>query len=251
MSYYGFAITEKGRSIIAGLLAGELLTITKVVVGSGLLPDYMNPKEVTELVQPVANAVYSRPIAADGVAKMTVEYRSDLNGGLTVGFDLREFGIYALDPDGKEVMIYYATLGDHPQWVSPYVQDSDGNIDNPGAIDVRRFPVTIAIGNDRGITALYDTELWMTEPDVHNYYMTVLHPIADELIKKRIAEHNADPSAHPPLQKLIDGLAGRIRLLELQLGTNVTGNPFLVTFENLDGINLAGTWNQKMARVEF
>lgn len=245
MSYYGYTITAKGRSLIAKLLAGDIMTITKVIFGSGRIPDSMDPREVTELFAPEALGAYSRPAAADGVVSMTVEYRSDLNGGLEVGFDLREFGIYAMDPDEGEVLIYYATLGDHPQWVSPYLPESEY------AIDVRRFPVTIKIGDDRGVQALYDTELWMTEEDVYNYYMTVLLPIADDLIRKRIAEHNADEKAHPPLRKAIDGLAGRIRLLELQLGTNVTGNPFLVTFEDLDGVVLDGTWNRELARVEF
>lgn len=245
MSYYGFAITNAGRGLIARLLAGDVMTISKVLFGKGKLPDTSDPREATALVEPVAEGVYSRPVAADGVATMTVEYRSDLNGGLSEGFDLREFGIYAIDPEEGEVLIYYATLGDHPQWVSPYNQGETE------AIDVRRFPVTFVIGADRGITSLYDTELWMTEKDVYNYYNAVLLPIADELIAKRIGEHNADPKAHPPLLKMIDTLSGRIRLLELRLGTNVQGNPFMVTFETLDGVTLQGTWNQELARVEF
>lgn len=116
---------------------------------------------------------------------------------------------------------------------------------------MRRFPVSIAIGEDRGIMVDYDTELWMTAEDVYNYFTTVLLPITEDVIRKKIAEHNMDTAAHPPLQKMMDSLSGRIRLLELQLGTNVTGNPFLVTFENLDDVELDGTWNRALARVEF
>ena len=31
----------------------------------------------------------------------------------------------------------------------------------------------------------------------------------------------------------------------------VTGNPFTVTFETLDGLTVAGVWNADLARIEF
>ena len=221
------------------------MQITRVMFGAGQIPEAANPRTVTELYEPIAQGTGGKPIVNGGVASMTVEYRSDLNGGLNTGFWLREFGVYANDPAEGEILIYYATLGDYPQWVSPYLPDQ-----NTG-IDVRRFPISIAIGEDRGITVDYDTELWMTAEDVHNYFNTVLLPIVDEEIDKKIAEHNEDGKAHPPLQRIMDALSGRIKLLELQFNTNVTGNPFLVTFENLDDVDLDGTWNESLARVEF
>lgn len=245
MSYYGFTVTDKGRNLIAKLLAGENMQITRVMFGAGRIPMEDNPRAVTGLYEPIAQGTGSKPIVNNGVASMTVEYRSDLNGGLNTGFWLREFGVYANDPDEGEILIYYATLGEYPQWVSPYLPDQ-----NTG-IDVRRFPISIAIGEDRGITVDYDTELWMTAEDVHNYFNTVLLPIVDSEIDKKIAEHNDDGKAHPPLQRIMDALSGRIKLLELQFNSNVTGNPFLVTFENLDDIVLDGTWNESLARVEF
>ena len=244
-NYKGFAVTNKGRNLIAKLLAGENMQITRVMFGAGRIPSSDNPRAVTELYEPIAQGTGSDPIVAGGVVSMTVEYRSDLNGGLDTGFWLREFGIYANDPAEGEILIFYATLGDYPQWVSPYTPD------HSTGIDVRRFPISIAIGEDRGITVDYDTELWMTAEDVYNYFTTVLLPIVDDEIDKKIAAHNEDEKAHPPLQRIMDALSGRVRLLELQFNTNVTGNPFLVTFENLNDVTLDGTWNEPLARVEF
>lgn len=245
MSYYGFAVTDAGRNLIAQLLAGEKLQVTRVMFGSGQIPATANPRAVTELYDPVAEGTSGRAVVSGGTATMTVEYRSDLNGGLAQGFWLREFGVYALDPTAGEVLIYYATLGEYPQWVSPY------NPDGTTGIDVRRFPISIAIGEDKGIAVNYDTELWMTAEDTYNYFTTVLMPIVIEEIDRKIAVHNASEAAHPALQKIIDALAGRVTLIEMQFNTNVTGNPFLVTFENLDDVNLSGTWNERLARVEF
>ena len=33
--------------------------------------------------------------------------------------------------------------------------------------------------------------------------------------------------------------------------TNITGNPFTVTFETLDGVTVEGVWNTESKRIEF
>lgn len=174
MGYYGFAVTDKGRQLIAKLLAGEVMQITRVMFGSGLILAEDDIMALTSLIEPIAPGTSSLPEYKGGVVTMTVEYRSDLNGGLEKGFWLREFGIFANDPDEGEVMIYYATLGEYPQWVSPL---GDGT-----GIDVRRFPISIAIGEDRGVTVDYNTELWLTEEDVLNLFETTLLPIIRDAV---------------------------------------------------------------------
>lgn len=245
MSYYGFTVTDKGRALIAKLLTGDVLELTRVMVGTGSVPEGDDIAAVTDLYAPVAQGTCSKPGCKDGVARMTVEYRSDLNGGLNNGFWLREFGIFANDPDEGEVLIYYATLGGYPQWVSPYTEGE------ASGIDVRRFPISIAIGYDRGIKADFSTELWMTAEDVHSYFEVTLMPIVCAEIDKHIAEHNADKKAHPYILSLIDGLRGRLSLIELQFNTNVAKNPFLVAFETLDAVEAEGVWNKDAARMEF
>ena len=39
--------------------------------------------------------------------------------------------------------------------------------------------------------------------------------------------------------------------LELMFNTSVTGNPFTVTFETLDGTIVEGVWNTTAKRIEF
>ena len=39
MSYYGFVVTDSGRELIAKLVAGQQLPISKIMVGSGTIPD--------------------------------------------------------------------------------------------------------------------------------------------------------------------------------------------------------------------
>ena len=43
----------------------------------------------------------------------------------------------------------------------------------------------------------------------------------------------------------------RLTLLELMYRTQVSGNPFTVTFDNMDSLLVTGVWNAAMKRVEF
>lgn len=46
--------------------------------------------------------------------------------------------------------------------------------------------------------------------------------------------------------------AGQMReILQLKIATDVTANPFSVTFESLDGLTVTGVWNADLSRIEF
>lgn len=165
MSYYGGTITAKGRNLIASLLVGETLEFTRVIVGSGAMPEGVEPIDMEALVKPVAEAVSTVPIVKNGELFLTVEYRNDLNGGLKEGFWLREFGIFAKTANSGEVLLYYATLGDSPQPVNAY-QDN--------RIDIRRYPVTIALEVDADIQVTYNPGSFITAEDAQELLDSML-----------------------------------------------------------------------------
>ena len=66
-----------------------------------------------------------------------------------------------------------------------------------------------------------------------------------------VAEHNADAAAHPYILSQISEVKNRLLALETAIGTEVTANPFAVTFGNLDGIIVNAVWNADEARLEF
>ena len=226
MAEYGFFIPSAGRTLIAGLLAGETLEISRVMVGSGKPESQEALATLEDLVAPV---------------DMVVEYRSDLNGGLDTGFWLNEFGIFAMDGD-EEVMIYYGTLGDFPQWVSAY---------NDGAIDVRRYPVSLKVSADVEVVISYPAMAFMTADDVEQFCMTTILPQFLVSAQGLIDQHNANAEAHPAIHTEINGIDARLTLLELLYNTDVTGNPFSVTFGTLDGVTVEGVHNKAQARIEF
>jgi len=259
MSQYGCTITKKGRELIAKVLASQApLTITRVIMGSGICPDDVFPGDLQNLIEPVAAGTSSAPVYDGDTVKMTVEYRSDLNGGLGHGFWIREFGVFAKDPtaspyiehegtpeehvENGEILLYYATLGDYPQWVSAF---------SDTGLDVRRYPVSITVGEGATVIIDYSPEAFMTSEDVEEFCMISLLPAFTDEARKIIAEHNAGPDAHPAMQNQAAALDSRLSLLELMYSTDVSGNPFTVTFDTLAGLVVSGVWNTTQKRIEF
>lgn len=241
MAQYGFFIPAVGRELIASLLAGEKLEISRVMVGSGRPETLEELSALTDLVAPVARGTSTSPQRDGESVNMIVEYRSDLNGGLDTGFWLNEFGIFAMDGE-EEVMIYYGSLGDYPQWVSAY---------NEGAIDIRRYPVTLHVSSDVNVVITYPPMAFMTAEDVESFCMTTVLPKFLEKAQELIDAHNEDAEAHPAIHTEIDGLDARLTLLELMYSTDVSGNPFTITFKELDGLQVTGVHNATQGRIEF
>lgn len=165
---YGFVITMQGWRLLAKLLAGSQLEITKIMVGSGKVPEGVKPSEITNLVQPVALATSTLPQVTNRQLSFIVEYRNDLNGGLAEGFWLNEFGIYADDPDNGEILLYYATLGDYPQYVSAF---------NGSAVDIRRYPISIALSECKDVQLSYPANSLMTVEDMALFCNKTLLPV--------------------------------------------------------------------------
>lgn len=173
--YYGGTITVAGRNLITSLLTGETIQFTRVLVGTGAMPEGVEPIDMTALVEPVAEASTTFPVIENSVLTMTVEYRNDMNGGLKQGFWLREFGIFAKTENTDEILLYYATLGDSPQPVNAYVDNR---------IDIRRYPVTIALELDAEIQVTYDPGSFVTAAEAQ----TMLTGLVDRIEVARTIE---------------------------------------------------------------
>lgn len=154
--YYGGTVTISGRNLITSLIAGETIEFTRIVVGSGKMPDDVEPIDMKDLIHPIAEATSNVPTVENGVLSMIVEYRNDMNGGLKEGFWLSEFGIYARTEKTEEVLLYYATLGNSPQPVSAY---------KDGRVDVRRYPISIALELDANVQVSYNPGAFITSED--------------------------------------------------------------------------------------
>ena len=65
----------------------------------------------------------------------------------------------------------------------------------------------------------------MTSEDVEEFCMISMLPVFMDEARKLIAEHNADPDAHPAILNQISTVDSRLSLLELMYNTDVSGKP--------------------------
>ena len=176
MSHYGCTLTKKGSELLAKIMAEKMpLVITGIKIGSGICPDDIFPGDLEGLIDPVADGTSNVPWYSGDTVRMTIEFRSDMNGGLKKDVLINEFGVFAKDLDGSKVMLYYGTLGDSPQKVCAF---------NGSGIDIRRFPISIKVGEQAQVIIDYSPEGLMTAEDVAEYCTTTLLPqIIEEVLK--------------------------------------------------------------------
>lgn len=186
--FYGFVITEAGNSLLASMVAGQTLTITKAVVGEGTADNAEAARKLTNLIDPGPEGTSTVPTVEENSVNMIVEYRSDLNGGLQQGFWIGEFGIFGKVGTGAETLIGYGSLGDAKQYVSAYVSGT--------APDVRRYPVSITVTTGIQVDVAYPAEAWMTAEDVADLFNQTLKPELEESLNGLLEDHNEDPDAH-------------------------------------------------------
>lgn len=172
MSYYGGTVTVSGRKLITSLIAGETIEFTRVMVGSGSMPEGVEPIDMVDLVTPVAEGVSSVPTVENNVLGMVVEYRNDLNGGLQEGFWLREFGVFAKTKGTEEVLLYYATLGDSPQPVNAFKDNR---------VDIRRYPISIALELDVNAQIAYNPGAFITSGEANDIIQKLVHEAVERI----------------------------------------------------------------------
>ena len=194
------------------MVAGDKLTITKVVMDKGTAESAEAARKLTAPIDPGPNGTSTVPTVEGAAVNMLVEYRSDLNGGLQEGFWIGGFAVFGKVENGTETMIYYGSLGEQKQYVSAYVEGT--------APDVRRYPVSITVTAGVEVEVAYPAEAWMTAEDVAEYFNGTLKPQLEESLDDLIDEHNKDPNAHNGALK---DKQDAIKVEGLLKGTKTTG----------------------------
>lgn len=226
MSEYGFVITNQGRALLTKVLAGGQLNITRVMFGDGKLSG-QDPKAFIELLSPKEAGTATLPIVQDGSVVFTLQYQ---NKGQSM-FVLNEYGIFAEDPDEGEILLYYATLGDYPQYVMP------------GLGDIRRFPVSMALSaNDVSVTLAFDASAFVTTADFQSFV---------DLAQQTIQIANEAKQEVTAMENQISQNTSKINTLWDAVFNDITTNPFQIAFTDLSGVTLsAGVWNESLRRLE-
>jgi hypothetical protein len=141
-NWSGGVLTTKGQALQAKVDAGQTkLTLTKMKIGSGILPNGQNLQSLNDLVKPEMIVPISAVSAAGNVSTIIGVIT---NTGVTNGFNVRELGVYAQDPTLGEIL-YSITTDSAPDYLPP----------EGGAVTVSsEFSYNIVVSNAANVTAV-------------------------------------------------------------------------------------------------
>ena len=112
----GIIITNNGRNLLAKALTGKKLEFTRVIVGDGTLTN-QNTYVMSDLIsrKRVLPIVQLNKTQSVGTAEVVCEMT---NQDLAAGFWVREFGLFAHDPDnGQEILYAYRNVGNEASYL--------------------------------------------------------------------------------------------------------------------------------------
>jgi len=224
MNPYGTIITDAGAAAVSqALLAGERLPVVWAAVGDGNGEKTAPGREQTALVHELWRGEIAYAAINPETANM-IDVKFVLPDEVG-GFTIRELGLFSDSgvlvavgntPDTEKAAISQGVSGRLTVTVHLLVKDAS-------ALEFVVNPSLDMVSREELETALEDA----------------------------LEGHNADLEAHPALRARTADLDARVALLELMYATDVSGNPFLVTFGSLEGVRAAGVWNTAQSRIEF
>lgn len=224
MNPYGTIITDAGATAIAAAsLAGEKLPVVWAAVGDGSGEKTAPARSQTALV----HELWRGEIAFAEINPQTpnmIDVKFVLPDDVG-GFTIRELGLFS--PEGVLVAV-----GNTP--------------------DTEKASIFQGISGRLTVTVhLLVADASVLEFVINPALDMVSREELDTALEIALAAHNADPLAHPALREKAADLDARVSLLELMYATDINGNPFLVTFGSLEGLEFEGVWNAGQARAEF
>lgn len=155
------------------------------------------------------------------------------------GFTIREMGIF--DEDGAMIAVCNT-----PDTQKVRVTD--------GSVQELQLSMEIALSSTDSVELVVDPDVVMaTKKDLQLLKISVDESLGDfrEELERlaQFTEENRDMING--LQADMEASDVRLSLLELMYATDISRNPFTVTFGGLEGLVVEGIWNRPQKRIDF
>lgn len=169
MSNWGKPVlTKQGLKLQAKVDAGNAMQLTKCRSGSGMIGSGQQLEDLTELVAPVQTLPIASVTYSDDSHACIISTVTD-NSTVTTGYYLREFGIYAKDPDDGEIL--YAVASDSEPDFIPAKGTS--------TVISQEIGVALTFANAANVTAAVNTSATATISYVNTYVTNAVADLKD------------------------------------------------------------------------
>ena len=246
-AFVNSTVTAQGILAAAKSLSGKHLVFTKIVMGDGFLSEGQTVETLDKVISPkVTVDIVRKSVQSANTAILGGVFT---NQGLEDGFYWRELGLYAEDPDEDvgEILFSYGNAGE----LAEYIPADGGNTVIEKNIDVLTY-----VGNAANVSIYIAPDAYPTKADFDELAQKVAAGIATAEEAKSIAmeARNFGQLALDRVDefgRILDGNTSKVQTLWDAVFSEVVANPFLIDFNDLDGIKLtSGVWNADRARLE-
>lgn len=169
MSNWGKPVlTKQGLKLQAKVDAGSRMQLTKCMLGSGTLSSGQSLENLTGLITPVQTLSIASISYSENNGACVITAVTD-NSNVSTGYYLREFGIFARDPNDGEIL--YAVAQDaNPDYIPP---------SGTSAVVSQEIGVALSFSNAANVTAQVNTSAIATVTYVNNYVMSAVADLKD------------------------------------------------------------------------
>ncbi len=112
--FKNLTLTTFGSALLEKAIAGTTLEFTRAAIGDGRVADGTDISGLTALVNEKKSIPINSIVFKDGLATVTIAFS---NSDLSVGFHVRELGLFAKDPEKDEILYAVANAGDDADWL--------------------------------------------------------------------------------------------------------------------------------------
>ncbi|MBT9711672.1 hypothetical protein GPK63_02530 [Faecalibacterium prausnitzii] len=285
---YGTLVTDCGIQLIAAaVMEGKKINITDLAVGDGGGAYYQPTPNMTGL----KNECWSGPIKSVSVNKdspnmidITAIIPSTVGGftirEMAVKDDVKNTIAICNTPDTEKVIISSGAAGEIELTMHIEISNADAIsfIIDPNVVTATKKDIEDHDASKTAHAAEFEKKADVTDLNAHanntdihvnpstmgNYDTAIsgliehkedtkIHVTAEEKASWTEGAEQAAADANRVTEALnaIAGIESRVSRVEDGLFNNITGNPFLASFDSLDGITLVkGIWNEERKRIE-
>lgn len=285
---YGTLVTDCGIQLIAAaVMEGKKINITDLAVGDGGGAYY----QPTPNMMGLKNECWSGPIKSVSVNKdspnmidITAIIPSTVGGftirEMAVKDDVKNTIAICNTPDTEKVIISSGAAGEIELTMHIEISNADAIsfIIDPNVVTATKKDIEDHDASKTAHAAEFEKKADVTDLNAHanntdihvnpstmaNYDTAIsgliehkedtkIHVTAEEKASWTEGAEQAAADANRVTEALnaIAGIESRVSRVEDGLFNNITGNPFLASFDSLDGITLVkGIWNEERKRIE-
>lgn len=169
MSNWGKPVlTKQGLKLQAKVDAGSRMQLTKCMLGSGTLSSGQSLENLTGLITPVQTLSIASISYSENNGACVITAVTD-NSNVSTGYYLREFGIFARDPNDGEIL--YAVAQDaNPDYIPP---------SGTSAVVSQEIGVALSFSNVANVTAQVNTSAIATVTYVNDYVTSAVADLKD------------------------------------------------------------------------